>query len=537
MRIGLYHGYELIGSGSNEYTRYLAASLLELGHEVHIICREQHPGQVPFVERAIAWDRSGSAETIFSSSDQPRCILHQLPYGDVRPVYITDKQRQGNVKAFVSLSDDEIASYHAMNELILQRILSEVALDVLHANHLIYQPIDALDVCRKTGTPLVIYPHGSSIEYVVKADRRFYDSALHAILECAGLIIGNREVRDRIVNLYPEYCSTILEKTQIVGVGVDTSLFRPVARSQRRRTIEKLIATGGRGGKRQAQSAELERRLDKLDIEAVREYWDAYDHSLPDEELNETLSRIPWEEHILLFVGAFTAGKGLQSLIIALPFILMELPDTHMIIVGAGAYREVLEALVHALSSGNLKLLHTLAKRGMDLDRSELTGAWDDVLQFLDKPGTEEFLLEYGKLLIDHIHFLGRLNHDRLQYLFPCADLAVFPSVVPEAYPLVLMESLSNGVIPVVSYFSGFKDGVDELEPSIGTDLTEYMKIPLDPAIRVDRIITNIENLLRKSGEKSEILRSVAEREYDWLYRAAQMVSAYEHIVDSEEYQ
>ena len=28
MRIGLYHGYELMGSGSNEYTRYLAASLL-----------------------------------------------------------------------------------------------------------------------------------------------------------------------------------------------------------------------------------------------------------------------------------------------------------------------------------------------------------------------------------------------------------------------------------------------------------------------------------------------------------------------------
>ena len=267
-----------------------------------------------------------------------------------------------------------------------------------------------------------------------------------------------------------------------------------------------------------------------MDIEAVRDYWDSYDHALPDDDLNVTLSNIPWEEHILLFVGTFTAGKGLQSLLTALPFILRDVPDTQMVIVGAGAYREVLEALVHALGSSNIRLLHALAERGMDLDRSELTGAWDDVLQFLKKPGVEDSLLETGHLLRDRVHFLGRLNHDRLQYLFPCADLAVFPSVVPEAYPLVLMESLANGVIPVVSYFSGFRDGVDELEPVIGTDLTDYMKIPLDPAVRIEQIIENISVLLSRSGQNTDVLRSVAVKEYDWRHRAAQMVSAYERI-------
>ena len=37
MRIGLYHGYELTGSGSNEYTRYLAAALARDGHAVCVI--------------------------------------------------------------------------------------------------------------------------------------------------------------------------------------------------------------------------------------------------------------------------------------------------------------------------------------------------------------------------------------------------------------------------------------------------------------------------------------------------------------------
>ena len=60
MRIGIYHGYELTGSGSNEYTRYLSRALAEAGHEVHIICREPHPESIAHITRALAWTFSGS---------------------------------------------------------------------------------------------------------------------------------------------------------------------------------------------------------------------------------------------------------------------------------------------------------------------------------------------------------------------------------------------------------------------------------------------------------------------------------------------
>ena len=69
------------------------------------------------------------------------------------------------------------------------------------------------------------------------------------------------------------------------------------------------------------------------------------------------MKQIPWDQSVLLFVGALTFGKGLQSLITALPRVLYENPETHLIIVGAGAYREVLEALVYAISSSNQDLL------------------------------------------------------------------------------------------------------------------------------------------------------------------------------------
>jgi len=533
MRIGLYHGYELTGSGSNEYTRYLAKNLADAGNEVHIICREPNPEKITFLSEAYSWDREGEVKTLFTREGVDGiCILHQLAHSDIRPVFLTDKQRAGNVKSFVSLTNSELDEYHSLNDKLLKLILSEYQFDVLHANHLIYQPVAALGPRVATSTPLVIYPHGSSIEYVINVDERYKKLALKALLNCSGLITGNREVRDRILKLYPEFRKNILEKTKIVGVGVDTRLFQPVKKNERERNISELIKTNGNGGKSPELSQELMDKLENLDIGATQAYWNKYDQSSPDEDFNEKLKRIPWNEKIVLFVGALTAGKGLQSVITALPTILSRHPDTHLIIVGAGAYREVLEGLVYAISTANKSLLLELCKRGMDLDRNELTGPWEDVQYYLNDPENLAMLLSKGELLKNRVLFLGRLDHSRLKYLFPCADLTVFPSIIPEAYPLVLMESLSNGVLPVVSYFSGFKDGLDELEPFLGEDLIDKMKISIDPRNRITNIISNVSYLFSKNELDlySTKLRKVAVENYDWKIRVEQMVRAYKYF-------
>ena len=530
MKIGLYHGYELTGSGSNEYTRYLARAFLQAGQEVHIICREQHPEKIPYLTDVLRWNINGGSEVLLSkSSNKFNCYLHQLPHANVRPVFITDKQREGNVKSFRSLSDQELSDYHKLNQFLLAKILSRFQLDVLHANHLVYQPIAALPACNKTKTPLIIFPHGSAIEYTIKSDDRFKQLALQGILGCNGLIIGNHEVQNRILGLYPDHRDFILDKSCIVGVGVDTSLFQPVERKMRVKSIEMLIGSNNSGGKNPNLTASLHHRITNGELEAVRDYWNAYDHSLPDTNLNDHLRRIPWDQNILLFVGALTVGKGLQSLISALPFILQKCPQTHLVIVGAGAYREVLEAYVFAIQDSNQKLIIQLADRGTDLDRNELTGPWEDVKSFLGESKNLEELLKIGKGLENHIHFLGRLDHSRLQYLFPCADLAIFPSVISEAYPLVLMESLSNGVLPMVSYFSGFKDGVDELIPFLGEQMIEKIRIPMKNEIRIQTIISNLCHLLSIKSIRTlgPTLRKIAVENHDWKLQASKMLSAY----------
>lgn len=534
MRIGLYHGYELAGSGSNEFTRYLAKSLVEVGCEVHILCREPSPEDIPFLSKAYAWNRAGEAKTLFARNDSKAvCVLHQLPHGRVRPVYLTDKQRSGNVKSFMSLSTDELDDYHKLNETLLKTILLETQLDILHANHLIYQPVAALEACNSTATPFVVFAHGSSIEYVIKRDDRYKRLALTALLGCTGLIVGNREVRDRVMSLYPEHTDAILAKTRIVGVGVDTSLFKPIGKDERENNIRDLISMQGKGGKSPELTRDLRHRLESMDINATQDYWDKYDHSLPDADLSDHLERIPWNEKILLFVGALTAGKGLQSLIISLPAILSRHPESHLVVVGAGAYREVLEALVHAITTSNRSLLFELSSKGMDLDRSELSGPWEDVQCYLDNPANLSKVFATGRTFDKHVHFVGRLDHSRLRFLFPCADVAVFPSIVPEAHPLVVMESLSSGVIPVVSYFSGLKDSVDELESLLGESLVGKMKLSMDPARRVESMISKISGLLADAelNSSSPELRRIAVENYDWKTRAAQFVQAYSYFV------
>ncbi len=515
MRVAIFHGFELTGSGSNEYTRYLSRALARQGHDVHVLCREPDPAAIPHVARAFAWDASGKNRRLFSrDAGDEGVTLHQLANGAVRPVYVTDKQRAGNVKAFESLTDDELSAYHAESVRLVDLVLREHPVELVHANHLVWQPC----VLAETSHPFIVFPHGSAIEYTIRRDDRYRGHAAIALSASRGIISGNQEVLDRILDLYPDERDALQAKGTIVGVGVDTSLFRPVIRSERRETVSRV--QGALGGKTVAQSRELVERLERGELDAVTRYCGAYDQAVSDEQVKEKIARIPWDEgRVLLFVGALTAGKGIQTLLCALPAILREHSDTHLVIVGSGAYREVLEALVHANAAGRQGLFDYLVAHGFDLDRSELTGSWEGLSGAVPTyPGFEE-----------HVHFLGRLPHALLQFVAPCADLAIFPSVLPEAYPLVLMESLAAGVLPLVSDFSGFADGLNQLEGFLGRELTDRLRLPFDPDDRVEGLVDRVCGLLRDfpDEETQGRLRTVAVEHFDWDIRAREMAAAY----------
>ena len=531
MRIAIFHGWELTGSGSNEYARYFSLALARAGHEVHVPCREEHPERIAHATAAYRWDRNGQCETLFE--DRPvemagSCAVHVLPHGDVRPVFVTDKQRAGNVKAFSDMTDEEIEAYRALAVKALGAMLRQHPVDLLHANHVVLQPTIAAEVCGELQIPFIIFPHGSAIEYTVRPDARFKALLEQAIVDSRALIIGSEEVRRRLLELYPHRSEDVLARSEIIGVGVDTALFEPVPLEGRKDAIAELVAAAPGGGKSAALEQQLRQRLDAGELEAVLDYRDAYPHAHPDEEVVQKVGGVPWQDgSLMLFVGALTVGKGLQSVIAGLPRVLREVPNAHLVIVGSGAYREVLEALVHAIASGNAGLLEQLTARGNDLDKTHLTGGWADVAAYLADDDNRELTLAAGAGFADHVHFLGRLDHDLLRFVFPCVDVALFPSVIPEAYPLVLMESLANGVLPVASNFSGFAEGLDNLEPDLGAERVRLMRLPMEDATRVAGIARRLGALLADKRDWSAELRAIATSRYDWSIRADEMVAAY----------
>ncbi len=530
MRIGLFHGWELSGSGSNEYVRYLGRALAAQGHEVHVFCREPRPERIAEAREAWEWSEAGERRLLFRREANQGFTLHVLPHHPkIRPVYVTDKQRPGPVKAFHELEDREIRDYLDFTARALQAALAPFPVDILQANHLFPQPWIAARACRPLEIPYIVYPHGSSIEYTLKRDERFLPFAREGIEGARKLVIGSREVRDRIARLFPDLSSRI-QAAPIVGVGVDTKLFAPLSRKDRPRAIEEIRALSPGGGKKRGQEEELRKRVFAGDLEALGAYRDAYDHGLPDAQVLEKLDSIPWEEaRILFFAGALTAGKGVQTLIGAMPSLLAREPRAHLLLVGSGAYREVLEAFLFALAEKKKDLARTLILRGFDLEETALRGPWTDLASWISTPQGEREIFSAGPKLTEHVHFLGRMDHALLSRLFPCADLALFPSLLPEAYPLVLMESLSAGVLPLATDFSGFKEGLDELEDFLGKEVTNDLRIPLAPGPRLPALLEKTTRLLSRpeTEDPGPALARIAREHYDWTVRARQMVRAY----------
>jgi hypothetical protein len=80
MRILIWHGYLLEGSGSNVYTRELARAWSRMGHEVVVLCQEPHPERYDL----------GGAAVVRPSLPGPLPVFVLGPYEDVQPQLLTE---------------------------------------------------------------------------------------------------------------------------------------------------------------------------------------------------------------------------------------------------------------------------------------------------------------------------------------------------------------------------------------------------------------------------------------------------------------
>ncbi len=536
--ICILHGYLLDGSGSNVWTRAMAQALCRVGQDIHLVCQEPHPEAFDFITAAHVYDTDGSRKTIFERDTPYRasCVMHKPRLGNMLPVYVSTPDRYeefSNVVPMVKLSDDEIETYLTHNVAAVTSVVQEHGITSILANHAVLMSVVAERVSVSTGVPFAIMPHGSAIEYVVKKDQRYRSLAASAFRRATRLFVQGDEMRQRIIETFPEQ-NDIEQKIETINLGVDTGVFGLIDHKDRRGNITALntgLVDRKRGmppdilnQQRKRFHADIDRQTLSSILAAMREYTT----KLPDADIEKKLACIDWEKDlVLLFVGRLISSKGLQSIVAALPQILATHPNVRLIVTGHGPLRPVMEALLWALENDADGLVRNIAKWG-----DELTGGpkkpFEEVCLFLEALESRGELSNYfetaGKVISpERVVFTGYLTHSELKYLMPCCDVAIFPSIVPEAGPLVLLEALACGCFPLGTYFAGMAAHIDSVANSLPSEDADFMRLSNDTSQTVADIVANSQAALALGGVHKKTLRRAVEELYDWTTAARRL--------------
>lgn len=218
MRVLIFHGYLLRGTGSNIYNANLAPALARLGHEVHLLCQ----------------DRRARLEGV---------EIHNPDIGGLLPVYVKDPYEGFEVKAFPELSKAELDRYLEANVAAVRAVAAAIGgVDVALANHLVMGPTI---LARAAVSPFAVKVHGSALEYTVKPHPRFLPFAREGMEAATGVLVGSGHTAESLWEALAEL-PRLREKTRLGPPGVDVAEFRPGGPRERLVVfVGKLIVSKG----------------------------------------------------------------------------------------------------------------------------------------------------------------------------------------------------------------------------------------------------------------------------------------------------
>jgi glycosyltransferase involved in cell wall biosynthesis len=344
VRILLWHGYLLGGTGSNVYTRALAREWSRMGHEVVVVCQERHPE---------LYDLGGAT-----------VVVPELPGGRGRgllPVFVLDEYEGLQAKLLQDFKPRELDAYIDANAGALEALLPA---DVLFTNHVLLGGA----VGAATGMPFAVKTHGSELEYSMRGNQWLSMWGAEALADAQAVYVGSEHIRRVLEDVVGH-----VERVYEVPPGVDVDEFVPEPRD---RALASLVDEARRdavdGGERHPDAGNAERFA----------------------------AFFARDEPVVVYFGKLIENKGIHVLFEALEGL-----DARALVVGFGDFRSTLESLA--------------------------------------PPGTL---------------FTGALEHRHLVQLLPLCDIAVVPSIFPEAFGMVAAEAAAAGVPPVVADHSGLAE-------------------------------------------------------------------------------
>ncbi len=438
MRILIFHGYLLSGTGSNIYNARLARALVGLGHEVHLLCQDRHPERQPFVDAVGEWEQGRLR--VRALREPVRCTAYRPEIGGLLPVYVEDPYEGIEARAFARCSEEEIERYIDANVAAVRELAGRVRPDIALANHLVMGPA-ILARALAHDVPYAVKVHGSALEYTVKPDaERFLPYAREGLEPAEAVLVGSLHTARSLWDALED--PAIEARTRLGPPGVDVELFKPLPQRAPHRPSEPVVA----------------------------------------------------------FVGKLIVNKGVDLLIAAWPLVLVQVPEARLEIVGFGGDAEWLELLLETLAAGDLERAIDMARagraRGMaeaHADRAQgaanaQAGAHArptplrHLAAFLgDLRGQRcERYLAAARTLPQRARFAGRLEHAELAELLPTCEALVVPSTFPEAFGMVAAEGAACGVLPVSAAHSGLAEVSGVLANAVPAQAASWLSFPVD---------------------------------------------------------
>jgi glycosyltransferase involved in cell wall biosynthesis len=465
VRLLIFHGYLLRGTGSNVYNAELAEALVRLGHDVHLLCQESRPGELGFVDSIGEWHAGGlEVHRVRRPAFRGRCTVYRPDIGGLLPVYVYDTYEGFEVKTFDQLSEEELERYIEANVAAVREVAELGDVDAGFANHVLMGPAILARALGKR--PFAAKIHGSALEYTLKPHyQRFAPYASEGLVPARAVLVGSRHTAESLWAAMP--LEGLRERTFLGPPGVDVHTFAPRDVEGAATELEGLVRWL-ESAERTGYGAAAEEALDELssprreeppaaeDLERVRATYDTrgIDVYAPDD-----LAAIdPRMHRIVCFVGKLIVSKGVDLLVAAWPLVLIREPAARLVIVGFGTYREGIELLIRGLERQDERLLMHICRQGRELEggpRDQLTY----LRTFLEgMAGRHERYFAAAKKMRETIAFTGRLEHGELARLLPAAEEVIVPSMFPEAFGMVAAEAAACGALPICAAHSGLAE-------------------------------------------------------------------------------
>ena len=298
MRIVLWHGYLLGGTGSNVYTRALARAWGRLGHEVVVITQERHPE---------AYDLGGA-----------RVVRPELPDG-LLPTFVLDRYEGLEPRLLQELTPEQRDRYVEANA---AAVSAELPADLVFANHVLLGG----PVAAASGAQYAVKAHGSELEYSMRGNAELAAWGKEALAGAGATFVGSAHIRAVLEEVVGH-----VDRVYEVPPGVDVDEFKP---EPRQTALAGLLEEARKDA---ANPGNAEERL-------------------PDEGNAARLAA--WfesDEPTVLYFGKLLHNKGVHVLFEAL-----RENGSRAVIVGFGDYRAELERIAppRTLFTGPLEHRH-----------------------------------------------------------------------------------------------------------------------------------------------------------------------------------